>query len=271
VLRVALERGTVTADEAIDILERAFPTGVLTDRLTDALVDATAGELARELRYVETTFLRMQRDIFDDLAWQHVAYDAGGIDAIRALHEAGEIQAVHLDGWEAIDAGDVTGGNRLLLHHEQRTVIGESYDAIRERGPITWGLTMGMSVIAHSPIPGGRPFRDVVPLRVGIDTPDRIPLVPDWAIPDRVPLVGVPVPGGGGIHLDTPDRIGVDLPLNNVSIFEHRWRWIDEDMLPAWIGHVEGGTAGGLVFEPIADQAARQRIVPDRLLPYDPE
>jgi hypothetical protein len=272
VLRVALERGTVTADEAIDILERSFPAGVATDRITHVLVDATAGELARELRYVETTFLQMQRDIFDDLAWQHVAYDAGGIESIRALREAGEVQAVHLRGWEAIDAGDVTGGNRLLLHHEQHTVIGDSYDRIRDRSPITWSLTMGMSVLAHSPVPGGQPFRDVVPYRVEIDVPDRIPVVPDRLVPDRIPFTDVRVPGGGGVYVVTPERVVLaELPLHNVSIFQHRWTWISEDMLPAWLGHVDAGTAGPLVSEPLADQAARQRIVPDRLLPYEPE
>jgi hypothetical protein len=162
--------------------------------------------------------------------------------------------------------------NRNLLWHEQFEVIGRYYDQVRDRGPVTWGMTMGMSLVAHSPVPGGRPFRDVVPYRVNLDIPDRVPVVPSWLLPERVPIVGIEVPGGRGVYVDTPGEIGIiDLPINNVSIFEHRWQWIDEEMLPAWLDHVDAGTAADLVAEPIPDQGARQRLIPDWLLTYEPE
>lgn len=276
VLRRGLEDGAIAADEVGDVLDRLYPT--LPGEVADRLGDLAARDLeafAAEVRYVETQFLHMQRQIFDDLAWQHIAYEEGGIDAMEALHERGHIDDVHLGAWRDITAGGrelVERGNRDLLHHEQERIIGDDYDEIRGHSPLSWMMTMGMSAVAHSPVPGGRPFREVVPYEVVVDTPDRFPLVPDWVVPDRIPWTEVDVPGGGGVHIDAPDEIHLlDLPLHNVSIFENRWRWIAQDMLPAWLDHVDDGTAAALVAEPLPDQAARQRLIPDWLLMYEPE
>ncbi|MBW3558049.1 MAG: hypothetical protein KY454_14030 [Actinobacteria bacterium] len=120
-------------------------------------------------------------------------------------------------------------------------------------------MALGMSVVAESPIPGGRPFREVVPYEVGLNTPDRIPVVPGWLVPDRVPYTDVRIPGGEGVHVDTPDQIRVGLPINNVSIFEKRWQWIRDDMYPAWVRLVGSGAAGDLVATPIGDRGRRRR------------
>ena len=107
-------------------------------------------------------------------------------------------------------------------------IIGDDYDADpRATVAVTWAMTMGMSGVAHSPVPGGRPFREVVPYELAVDTPDRWPLVPDWAVPDRIPFTDLDVPGGRGLYVDTPDRVVLaELPVNNVSIFANRWAWI---------------------------------------------
>lgn len=275
VLRRGLEDGSVAADEAGDVLRRLYPglPGHVVDQLGDAAArDAAA--FAREVRHVETTFLDMQRQIFDDLAWQHFAYEQGGLAAMEALRERGELEPVHLLAWREIDGGGdgIAQGNRRLLEHEQRWIIGDDYDRIRDHSPVAWAMTVGMSVVADSPVPGGRPFREVVPYEVAVDTPDRVPVLPDRVVPDRVPFTDVDVPLGGGVHVDTPDEVGIlTLPLHNVSIHRHRWAWIERDMLPAWMRHVEAGTARGLVSEPLSAQAARQRLIPDGLLAYDPE
>lgn len=271
VLRRALESGAVALDDLGDLLERSNPglPGWLVDELVDVAAEQGVDGFAQELRFVEERFLDMQKQIFDDLGWQHVAYHHGGMAAMDGLFAAGEIDRVHVDAWADIDSGDyhrVLQGNRDLLFHEQSTIIGDDYDAVRDHSAATWAMTMGMSVIAHSPVPGGRPFREVVPYEAGVyvDTPDEV-------VVDRIPGIGVPLPGGG-VRIDTPDRVGVgvELPIENVSIFDNRWRWIETDMLPAWIDHVEGGTAAGLVEVPIAEQASGQRIIPDSLLPYEP-
>lgn len=276
VLRRGLEDGAIAADEVGDVLDRLYPT--LPGEVADRLGDLAARDLeafAAEVRYVETQFLHMQRQIFDDLAWQHLAYDAGGVAAMEALYGTGAMTDAHIRAWRNIDAGGpdtVAGGNRELLRHEQNQIIGDEYDQVRNHSWITWTMTMGMSVVAHSPVPGGRPFREVVPYEVVLDTPDRVPVVPDWLVPDRVPFTDVDVPGGSGWHIDAPDEVHVaNLPIQNVSIFRNRWRWIDKDMFPAWIEQVDNESAATLVAEPIPEQAARQRLIPDWLLTYQPE
>ena len=277
VLRRALEDGALTADQAADALERMFP-GMPPEAIA-RLTSGGLGALAGELRFVETTFLRMQRNIFDDLAWQHLAYQQGGLAAMEALHRQRALDDVQIRAWRDIGSGDrqrVEQGNLELLRYEQDQVIGDDYDDIRDRSPVTWALTVGMSHIADSPIPGGRPFREVVPYEVNVrvDTPDRLPLVPDWAVPDRIPGTGVRVPGGGGIHLDTPDHVEgtlIELPLNNVSVFDRRWEWIERDMYPAYLDLVDRGGAGPLIATPIDELAADQRTIPDWLLHYEAE
>lgn len=276
VLRRALESGSVRADEVGELFRRLYPglPGPVLDEISD-LAARDMAALAAEVRYVEVRFLDMQRQIFDDLAWQHVAFEHGGLPAMEQLHDDGKIDLVHVRAWRDIASGDyarTVQGNRALLRHEQEWIIGDDYDTVRGHSPVTWAMTMGMSVVAHSPVPGGRPFREVVPYELTVDTPDRWPLVPDWAVPDRVPFTDVGVPGGRGLYVDTPDHVEVaSLPVNNVSIFANRWAWIEGDMLPAWVDHIEDGTAAALVAQPLADQAARQRLLPDNLLPYEPE
>lgn len=273
VLRRGLEDGAVAVDEIGDIVERMYPG--LPGKFYDELADLAARDIdafAQEVRYVEVTFLDMQKQIFDDLAWQHVAYEQGGMAGMEQLRDNGDLQDIHINAWRDIDSGDydrVLQGNRDLLFHEQSTIIGDDYDEIRDHSPVTWAMTMGMSIIASSPVPGGRPFRDVVPYEIGVsvNTPDRIPLVPE-----KIPFTDRRIPWIGGTSINTPDSIGVsvDLPLNNVSIFDNRWRWIETDMLPAWIDRIEDGTAPELTSVPIPVQGAEQRLIPDWLLPYEP-
>jgi uncharacterized protein YukE len=275
VLRRALEEGALTAEQVRELLRTWFP-GLPGPALEPLLAAASggAGVLAGELRFVEQTLLEMQRNIFDDLAWQHLAYTHGGMAAMRDLAARGEIGNVHLAAWRDIDSGDpdrIRAGNARLLRHEQEHIIGQDYDAIRDRSIVTWALTMGMSIIAESPVSGGRPFREVVPYTVGasISLPERIPIVPDQLIPDRVPFTDLPVPGGGGISIPGPGTVGVsvDLPLHNVSIFENRWEWIETDMVPAYLDLVDTGVAPGIIATPIEELAEDRRLVP---LPYTP-
>ncbi|HEV2069931.1 MAG TPA: hypothetical protein VGR26_09070 [Acidimicrobiales bacterium] len=274
VLRRAIEDGAMTAEHLEQALGRLAPG--LPEPLARRLVDLGANDLAAlagDLRFVETTFLEMQQNIFDDLAWQHVAYQEGGINALVALHDRGSLKKVHLGAWREIDSRDparVQRGNLRLLRYEQDRIIGDDYDAIRNHSEVTWLLTLGMSVVAESPVDGGRPFREVVPYQVELNTPDRIPVVPDWLVPDRIPRTDVRVPGGKGVSIDTADQVRIGLPINNVSIFEKRWQWIGGDMYPAWVRLAESGTAGDLVATPIEDLVAERRTIPDSWLRYEP-
>ena len=108
------------------------------------------------------------------------------------------------------------------------------------------------------------------PRSPGASAPANV--VPDWAVPDRIPGTEVRVPGGGGIYVDTTDEVAIhviDLPINNVSVFDQRWQWIEQDMYPAWLRLHETGASAPLVATPIDDLAAGQRNIPDWLLPYE--
>jgi hypothetical protein len=109
---------------------------------------------------VQVKLLVGQRAIFDDLAWQHQAFVEGGLPALEAASPAGLI-----DAWRDIASGDpgrVRRGNRALLRREQEVVLAPFYASIRDI-PDFEMIPKRMSADALSPIPGGKPFREVVP------------------------------------------------------------------------------------------------------------
>lgn len=223
VVRLALDRG----EDLTEKLDSAVP-GLVGEMLNTLGESTEAG--AAVLAAAETTLLSMQRQIFDDLAWQHLAFEAGGTAALEATAVVPDHM---LAAWRDIESGDqraIAAANKALLHHEQLTVIGDDYDRFRESSVLADAFTFVLSVTAESPIPGGRPFRDVVRRESG-------------------PL---------------------SLPVENVTIFEHRWEWIEEDLYPAWLGLIRAGQASGLVATPVDELARQRRLIPDSLLPYRP-
>lgn len=119
-----------------------------------------AAESALRLEETETTLLQMQKDIFMDLAWQHQAYVEGGLPALEAMHQRGA--DVDIEAWRDIASGDenrVWSGNTVLLRREQEEVLAAGYDTL-DNIPTT---RLGLSVLAESPVPGGRPFQIVNP------------------------------------------------------------------------------------------------------------
>lgn len=178
-----------------------------------------------ELRFFETTFLTMQRNIFFDQAMMHEAYLAGGVEAIEELRRAGLIDAGTLRAWEQIDEGRRTGdqslierGNERLLQREQRDIIDEHYLRMYDR-PVTGpAFTYLMTAVGEPSIPGAQSFADYRPLWVTIETPG----------PERIPFVNWDNPLQGEIHIRTP------LPDGNLALYEDRWTFIQEDTLPAY-------------------------------------
>lgn len=132
--------------------------------------------------------------IYDDLMWQHMAMQSGGIDMIREAAEAGEIPAEQLEGWERIAEGrrrldaaresgneaaisaaqeEIWQGNGSLLHYEQNTFAAEN---VYEADPETRELFRTISPAMVSPIPGGESFanfRDRTGAEGDIDIGDR--------------------------------------------------------------------------------------------------
>ena len=89
-------------------------------------------------------------------------------------------------------------------------------------GPVGDVFTYGLSTMAENPLPGGEAYRDYDPvvITVDVDTPD-IP----W--PAR--------PFGPPLEIPTPDLEVLEalpLPAGNLSNFDDRWGWIENDMCP---------------------------------------
>ena len=116
-----------------------------------------------EAEYLQQELMGIQKDIFNDLAWQHQLYAEEGIDGIRMAAGEGEIDATTLQAWEDIASGDesrIWAGNTQLLYREQHDIIQPSYDRIQQRidGPLMASFS---SWLAESPVPGGQRFTDV--------------------------------------------------------------------------------------------------------------
>jgi hypothetical protein len=216
---------------------------------------------SEELEWYEDKFLVMQKSIFDDLAWQHEAYLMGGVTLMQQLRSQNMINSSTLGAWEDIASGDpdaVSRGNTALLRREQFDVIQPYYNEMRDHhGPVGDVATYAFSTMAEDPMPGGQAYRDYNPIELSVD------LVPD--IP-----VGPLGPFGPHIDIPTPDvdvHQTLPLPDGNLSNFDDRWGWIENDMLPRYhdlLTHPDAVRA--TVATPVADRAEGWRKLPD--LPY---
>jgi hypothetical protein len=127
---------------------------------------ALGGPIAvRQAQFVENKLVGMQQDIFMDLAWQHQAYLERGICELDAAYRRGDISKKNFDAWLDIDSGDperVWRGNKALLYQEQYNILDPTYTEIRG-GLLGYPTAKMLSLMTQSPIPGGKPFTEVVP------------------------------------------------------------------------------------------------------------
>jgi hypothetical protein len=65
-----------------------------------------AGRAAGDLGFYETTFLIMQKKIFEDQAAMHEAYLAGGAAQIEEFYRARIIDVASLEAWRQIEGYD---------------------------------------------------------------------------------------------------------------------------------------------------------------------
>ena len=188
-------------------------------------MSAIANISDHELRFFETTFLRMQRDIFYDQAMMHEAYLDGGLVSIEELRAAGLIDSRTAQAWAQIDEGRRTdntcllqSGNALLLRREQEDIIQDNYQRMYDR-PVTGpAFTYLMTALGEPSVPEARSFADWRPLWVSVETPG----------PENIPFVGWDNPLQGEVKVRTP------LPDGNIAHFTDRWELISEDTLPAY-------------------------------------
>jgi uncharacterized protein YukE len=217
---------------------------------------------SEELEWYEDKFLVMQKSIFDDLAWQHEAYLMGGLPMMQQLRSQNLINTSTLGAWQDIASGDpdaVERGNMALLRREQFDVIQPYYNEMRNHhGPVGDVATYAFSTMAEDPMPGGQAYRDYDPIVLSVDVVPDIPVGPFG-------------PFGPHIDIPTPDvnvHQSLPLPDGNLSNFDDRWGWIENDMLPRYQDflHHHPDAVRATVATPVADRAEDWRKLPD--LPY---
>jgi hypothetical protein len=191
-----------------------------------------------ELGYFETTFLTMQRKIFEDQALMHEAYTRAGIGAIRELAAGGIVDSTTLRAWEQIDGGDagsVHDGNRILLYREQHDIIDRFYvDMRRRRPPIGRFFTYLLTLIGSPAIPGARSYPTVFPFEL------RLPISRDRRLALRTPLAA-----------------------GNLALFTNRWKLIEDDTFPTYRELLERHPADlrRLIERPLDERTARFRLL----------
>jgi hypothetical protein len=200
-----------------------------------------AARVVGDLGFYETTFLTMQKKIFEDQATMHEAYVAGGVEEIERLYRARIIDLATLEAWRSIDAGQrardqalVDRGNRTLLYREQHDIIDRFYvQMLGHRRPVGPAFTYLLTLAGAPSVPGAHSY------------------------PERYPLTFVARLPRTAITLRTP------LAEGNIAVFANRWKLIDDDTLPDYLAFIRdhSDAARALVATPVA---ARTR--PFRLL-----
>jgi len=181
--------------ELLDIIEERF----VIDNLENAV---------RDMRFMEAKLLDMAKQIFDDMAWQHLAYENGGLQLVTDIlsndpalsnqHTTAQIQRLK-DAWIAIDNGDSETGALKLAYHEQRIVIQDDYDEIWNRSNLTKLFITVISWIEGPPVPNGATFREEVIFNFGIPTS----------------------------------------PAANIANEEDRWQWFEGNTIPVFANNLE--------------------------------
>lgn len=107
--------------------------------------------------------------VYDDIAWQHLAYASGGIAEIERIAEAGKLSAAvlrvaeHRRGVRMGNEALVWEGNRALLQFEQLETLQKG---VYDRFPAQFESLSQNLIVPDlaSPIPGDRgTFQSVVP------------------------------------------------------------------------------------------------------------
>jgi hypothetical protein len=200
-----------------------------------------ARRAAGDLGFYETTFLTMQKKIFEDQAPMHEAYLAGGLPQVEEFYRARIIDLATLAAWRQIDmgrrAGDqaaVADGNRALLFREQHDIIDRFYLEMLGHGGLEGPAFTYLLTLAGAPsVPGAHSY------------PERYPLT----IAARLPR--------GQISACTP------LADGNIAVFVNRWQLIDDDTLPRYAALIRDDPeqARALVATPIGERMARYRLL----------
>ncbi|HEY3199765.1 MAG TPA: hypothetical protein VGK55_04405 [Actinomycetes bacterium] len=206
-------------------------------RASPSLAKRAAGDLG----FYETTFLRMQKKIFEDQATMHEAYIAHGLSEIEELYYARIIDAATLEAWREIDRGHKTNdmalidrGNRTLLFREQFDIIDRFYlQMMRHDRPEGLLFTYLLTLTGAPSVPGAHSF------------------------PERFPFTLIARLAVATISVRTP------LANGNIAVFANRWKLIEDDTLPGYLAFVRdrADEARKLAGTSVSERATRYRLL----------
>ncbi|GAB11652.1 hypothetical protein GOARA_082_00400 [Gordonia araii NBRC 100433] len=190
---------------------------VFVDRLPRglrALARVGATITAADLRKIQGDILVMQKNIFSDLMPMHRAYVVGGLPALTEMNRAGLFSDEILAAWTGI-AGKtpdgVAAGNARLLRREQGEIIKKQWDATRAyKGDVGEAMTYASTAAGSPSVAGVVAPRSFRPIQIHGTAPDG-----------RRAILTVP------------------LPSWNWSVFDGRWAYITEQLLPKYRFQVE--------------------------------
>ncbi len=214
-----------------DVAQNMVPDGkpVLMPDSLWGTVETLARMPDSELKFYESTFLSMQKEIFEDQAPMHEAYLHGGPEEFQRMRHAGLIDRNAEGAWNAVVAGVSAGdsdriafGNGRLLYREQYQIIADDYDAMRARPGTGEVVTWGLTTVGTPSIPGAQAYPEV--------------------FPETVPLQ-VPLPGAPFVFVPTPFDVETPFPDGNIADRDQRWGLITEDTLPAYREALSSDTA----------------------------
>lgn len=152
--------------------------------------------------------LIMQRNIFMDMVPMHEAYAAEGMPAIEELAASGAYDDYVIDAWRMVDEGTPDSLSEALMRmasREQNQIVADQWDATATgRGDFGRVLTYITTVGGAPDIPGAATLGGFEQLTVRADV------------------------NGQPTVLHTP------LPGFNWADREPRWRYIEQDLVPAY-------------------------------------
>ena len=142
-----------------------------------AIVSGIIGEESVDLDYwrviipdgleeFQASILGGNEAVFEDLFWQHLAFQAGGMEEMEKIYCLGGIGIDEYRAWLKIsqdDAENIWAGNRDLLYHEQQNIL---QSAIYNPHPFLWPTVQTLTTKLVSPVPGSN---DVFPSDKKID------------------------------------------------------------------------------------------------------
>lgn len=119
---------------------------------------------ASTLKDIQDLLIDANINIYNDLAYQFVAYRTGGLKPLEHLNKIGEIRDDNYNAWKLIDGGEATNvasGNQQLLQREQQVILAQTYTDLLNMWD-GW-VADAFSWLTRNPIVGGPSFQTVIP------------------------------------------------------------------------------------------------------------